>query len=630
MCGIAGLKGEFTSEQLSLLESSLKHRGPDASGRYVTSDNDMALIHTRLSIQDISSAGNQPMVSSCKNFVLSYNGEIYNFKKLKAELVKKSYRFYGKSDSEVVLNLFIEYGISFLKMLEGDFAISIWDNKLSKLLIARDRMGVKPLYYYNSNSTFAFSSEISNLLDIIIDKKDINLKSVKSFLSYLWIPGNNHLISGVKKLPPGSAMWIGKNNCIEQISWTKLPHINQNYKTLNKNQAISNVRENIKKAVHEQLVSDVPVGAFLSGGLDSSSIVYFAKEKIIDFQCFTINTNNTIENGVEDDLPYAIKVAKHLNVNLNIVDFDLKNIERDLNLITKLNGEPISDLSILNSYYICRDAREKGIKVLLSGTGGDDIFSGYRRHSIAKVDSLIDYIPRPIKNAIKYSNKILDNRNILFRYMNKIASGVNYTDNERIVNYYRWLDNDIIIHLFKKEFREEINQSFDNDPIVKFIKQRNETSTLSKMLAIEQKFFLADHNLIYTDRTSMANGVEVRVPFLHESLVDLAATLPDNFKLNRFKTKWIFRKAMEGHLPHDIIYRKKTGFGAPVRIWIKNEFRELIRDLLSHESVQKRGIFDSKKIQKILQDNESGKIEASYTIMALLGLEIWFRNFINT
>jgi len=630
MCGIAGLKGEFTSEQLSLLESSLKHRGPDASGRYVTSDNDMALIHTRLSIQDISSAGNQPMVSSCKNFVLSYNGEIYNFKKLKAELVKKSYRFYGKSDSEVVLNLFIEYGISFLKMLEGDFAISIWDNKLSKLLIARDRMGVKPLYYYNSNSTFAFSSEISNLLDIIIDKKDINLKSVKSFLSYLWIPGNNHLISGVKKLPPGSAMWIGKNNCIEQISWTKLPHINQNYKTLNKNQAISNVRENIKKAVHEQLVSDVPVGAFLSGGLDSSSIVYFAKEKIEDFQCFTINTNNTIENGVEDDLPYAIKVAKHLNVNLNIVDFDLKNIERDLNLITKLNGEPISDLSILNSYYICRDAREKGIKVLLSGTGGDDIFSGYRRHSIAKVDSLIDYIPRPIKNAIKYSNKILDNRNILFRYMNKIASGVNYTDNERIVNYYRWLDNDIIIHLFKKEFREEINQSFDNDPIVKFIKQRNETSTLSKMLAIEQKFFLADHNLIYTDRTSMANGVEVRVPFLHESLVDLAATLPDNFKLNRFKTKWIFRKAMEGHLPHDIIYRKKTGFGAPVRIWIKNEFRELIRDLLSHESVQKRGIFDSKKIQKILQDNESGKIEASYTIMALLGLEIWFRNFINT
>ena len=630
MCGIAGLKGEFTSEQLSLLESSLKHRGPDASGRYVTSDNDMALIHTRLSIQDISSAGNQPMVSSCKNFVLSYNGEIYNFKKLKAELVKKSYRFYGKSDSEVVLNLFIEYGISFLKMLEGDFAISIWDNKLSKLLIARDRMGVKPLYYYNSNSTFAFSSEISNLLDIIIDKKDINLKSVKSFLSYLWIPGNNHLISGVKKLPPGSAMWIGKNNCIEQISWTKLPHINQNYKTLNKNQAISNVRENIKKAVHEQLVSDVPVGAFLSGGLDSSSIVYFAKEKIEDFQCFTINTNNTIENGVEDDLPYAIKVAKHLNVNLNIVDFDLKNIERDLNLITKLNGEPISDLSILNSYYICRDAREKGIKVLLSGTGGDDIFSGYRRHSIAKVDSLIDYIPRPIKNAIKYSNKILDNRNILFRYMNKIASGVNYTDNERIVNYYRWLDNDIIIHLFKKEFREEINQSFDNDPIVKFIKQRNETSTLSKMLAIEQKFFLADHNLIYTDRTSMANGVEVRVPFLHESLVDLAATLPDNFKLNRFKTKWIFRKAMEGRLPHDIIYRKKTGFGAPVRIWIKNEFRELIRDLLSHESVQKRGIFDSKKIQKILQDNESGKIEASYTIMALLGLEIWFRNFINT
>ena len=333
---------------------------------------------------------------------------------------------------------------------------------------------------------------------------------------------------------------------------------------------------------------------------------------------------------MEDDLPYAIKVAKHLEVNLNIVDFDLKNIERDLNLITRLNGEPISDLSILNSYYISRSAKEKGIKVLLSGTGGDDIFSGYRRHKAATFDCLFDFIPKPVKTAIQYTSNYLDNRNIFFRYMNKIASGINYTIDERIVNYYRWLNNDNIINLFKKEFHNDVNNSISNDPIIKFINQRSENSTLSKMLTIEQKFFLADHNLIYTDRTSMANGVEVRVPLLDKSLVDLTATLPDSYKLNGFRTKWIFRKAMEGYLPRDIIYRKKTGFGAPVRIWIKNELSEIIRDLLSYETIQKRGIFEAEKIQNLLKENESGKIDSSYTIIALLGLEIWFRNFINT
>lgn len=630
MCGIAGLKGKFTNEQVSLLENGLKHRGPDTSGCYTSQDNDIALIHTRLAIQDISSAGNQPMISTCKNFILSFNGEIYNFKRLKLDLIKKSYNFLSESDSEVVLNLFIEYGIHFLTMLEGDFAIAIWDKKLSRLLIARDRMGVKPLHYFHSDETFFFSSEIGTLLNTIKIKKDINLESIKSFLSYLWIPGNDHLINGIKKLAPGNAMWITQNNCIEEICWSNLPYINGNKSNkINKKQIISKVRESIKKAVHDQLVADVPVGAFLSGGLDSSSIVYFAKQKIDNIECFTINTGNA-ENGVENDLPYAIKVAKHLNVNLNIVDFDLKNIEQDLNLITKLNGEPISDLSILNSYYICRSAKEKGIKVLLSGTGGDDIFSGYRRHKISKVDNLIKYIPAPIKNIIQYSNNLLDNRNIFFRYLNKISSGINYIDDERIVNYYRWLGNKNIVHLFKKELREEINQSFNSDPIIKFIKQRNENSTLSKMLAIEQRFFLADHNLIYTDRTSMANGIEVRVPFLDNSLVNLTANLSDDLKLNQFTTKWILKKSMEGHLPREVIYRKKTGFGAPVRVWIKNELREIIRDLLSYESVQKRGIFDAEKIQQLLKDNENGKIDSSYTIIALLGLEIWFRNFINT
>ena len=631
MCGIAGLKGEFTLDQVNCFENNLKHRGPDASGRFISPNNDIALIHTRLSIQDISSAGNQPMISNCGNFILSFNGEIYNFKKLKLELVKKSYKFFSKTDSEVVLNLFIEYGINFLEMLEGDFAIAIWDKKLSRLLIARDRMGVKPLYYHNSNHTFIFSSEVSSLLEVLPKKQSINLDSVKSFLSYLWIPGNDHLITGIKKLSSGKAIWIDKNNTIEEISWASIPCISSKVdKKLKKKHTILTVRENIKKSVHDQLVSDVPVGAFLSGGLDSSSIVYFAKEKIAKLECFTINTSNTNDSGVEDDLPYAIKVAKHLDVNLNIVDFDLKNIERDLNFITRLNGEPISDLSILNSYYICRSAKEKGIKVLLSGTGGDDIFSGYRRHKVAKIDSLIDYIPRPIKTAIQYSCSHLDNRNIFFRYLNKIATGINFTGDERIVNYYRWLNNDSVINLFKKEFREEVSQSILNDPVVEFLKQRNENSSLSKMLTIEQNFFLADHNLIYTDRTSMANGIEVRVPLLNKSLVDLTAALPDNLKLNLLRTKWIFRKAMEGLLPNDIIYRKKTGFGAPVRIWIKSEFREIIRDLLSYDSIQKRGIFDPEKIQQILQDNETGKIEASYTIIALLGLEIWFRNFINT
>ena len=627
MCGIAGIKGSFDEHDLNIIKKYIRHRGPDNTGSFISKKNKIALIHSRLSIQDLSDAGNQPMASECKRYIIIFNGEIYNFKELKINLLNNNYTFKSKTDTEVILYLFIHFGISFLGQLEGDFSIAIWDKQKEELLLARDTLGIKPLYYYKNNKTFIFSSEVSLILNVIKDKKIINYNTLTDYLSYLWIPGEDHLFKEMKKVKPGYLLIINKHNHIEEKCWSTIPTIKSKVDNkINKDILIQRTRKMIKQAVQSQLVSDVPVGAYLSGGLDSSSIVYFARQKIPNLECFTIKTNRLNNTNVDVDLPYAIQVAKELDVKLHVVDFDIKNIERDLNLITKLSGEPVSDLSMLNSYYICKQSKDLGIKVLLSGTGGDDIFSGYRRHSFSKVDSLIDFLPKLFLKIISKTNNQLTNKNEYIRYYNKVTSGILFQEDERIINYYRWLDKNIIFNLLKKEVKEELSYRIE-DPILNYLKNRKEDSKLSKMLSVEQRFFLSDHNLMYTDRTSMANGIEVRVPFLHKPLLKFASEIPDQYKIKSFNNKWILRKAMEGLINKNIIYRKKIGFGVPVRQWINNELREMIGDLLSEETVNSRGIFDSKKIQQILEKNRTGRIDASYTIIALLGLEIWFRNF---
>jgi asparagine synthase (glutamine-hydrolysing) len=378
------------------------------------------------------------------------------------------------------------------------------------------------------------------------------------------------------------------------------------------------------------MLSDVPVGAFLSGGLDSSAIVTFAREINPKIPCFTIETSGGKEEGMADDLPYAKKVAKHLDVPLHVVSIDSDKMAAGLENMVAMLDEPLADPAPLNVLYISQLARDNGIKVLLSGTGGDDIFSGYRRHHAIRLDKYLQLIPPGIRSGIENFTSSMNSTNSFYRRLSKLFNGSTLEGDERIVNYFRWADDKTARSLFTKEVRAELEGVDAAEPMFDFLhKLPDDLDSLERMLALEQRFFLADHNLTYTDKMSMAAGVEVRVPFLDLDLVEYAAQIPNKYKQNRSAGKWVLKKAMEPYLPHEVIYRPKTGFGAPLRRWIRFELRELLGDLLSEESLRKRSVFDSKAVHQLIKKNDSGVVDASYTLLSLMCIEIWCRQFVD-
>jgi len=631
MCGIAGYFGFPPLIKDNFACDALSHRGPDDSGVFVDPHKGVHLFHTRLSIQDLTLNGHQPMVSDDGSKVLVFNGEIYNFIELREELLAKGVCFKGNSDTEVLLHLYEAEGESMLARLNGIFSFAIWDAQLNMLLIVRDPLGVKPLYYVQETKFFAFASEIKALLPWINAGSDLDEKAIHSYLTFLWCPGKRTPFQNVRKVMPGEAIEIQDTQVKRRWFWSKLP-IFHSKKTLdmNRGDAISGTRKYLKEAVVRQMVADVPVGAFLSGGLDSSAIVAFAREYNESIKCFTIEANGGQETGVTDDLPYARRVAQHLGVHLEVVPIDASLMAGDLERMVWQLDEPLADPAALNVLYISKLAREQGIKVLLSGSGGDDLFTGYRRHQALMLEHWWSWMPLSVRSMLtKLSDKI-DNRSVLGRRVAKLFSGADLDGDARLINYFRWAKRADLEGLYTKEFRAKLCGWPVETEMVEFLHDLPaDTSSLERLLALEQRFFLADHNLLYTDKMSMAVGVEVRVPFLDKDLVEFASNVPNRFKQRGKHGKWVLKKAMEPYLPQDVIYRPKSGFGAPVRRWIKTELRDFVGEILSEESLQERGIFDFKAVQQLILSNDAGRIDASYTLLSLLCIEIWCRKFID-
>jgi asparagine synthase (glutamine-hydrolysing) len=378
------------------------------------------------------------------------------------------------------------------------------------------------------------------------------------------------------------------------------------------------------------MVSDVPVGAFLSGGLDSSSVVAFARELNPGIRCFTIQATNWELDEVTDDLPYAVEVARHLNVPLEIVPIDSGKMAQDFTEMVSQLDEPLADPASLNVLYISLLARETGIKVLLSGAGGDDILTGYRRHRALLMEDWWAGLPLFARSALQGMTSVLGSRFILARRLKKMFRGATLPAEERLMDYFRWMDTDSLRRLYTPDFTSSLKGERSDEPLRKMLAQLPEgLSPVERMLALEQRFFLADHNLIYTDKMSMAAGVEVRVPFLDMDFVEYASGIPWPLKQRGKEGKWVLKKAMEPYLPKSVIYRRKSGFGAPLRRWIRFELREMIGDILSEHSLRNRGIFDPVAVKRMIDDNEKGRIDASYTILSLLLIELWCRRFID-
>ena len=629
MCGILGVSGGG----LDLVKSAnllLEHRGPDDCGVFVDKLVEIGLGHTRLSILDTSSYGHQPMSSKDGKVVLVFNGEIYNFRELRKNLEENNCKFCGQSDTEVLLNLYLLEGVEMLSKLNGIFAFAIWDYKNQSLFIARDGLGVKPLYYSENNENFAFASEIKALLHLTPKNKELDKEEINRYLSFLWCPGEGTPLKSIRKLLPGEAIIVKSGNIVKKWTWYQLPIFTGISANLDKNKSISGTIKYLRQAVHRQMIADVPVGAFLSGGLDSSSIVALAREVDPDIRCFTIDTTGKQDKGVVNDLPYAQKVAKHLDVALDVVSVDSSKIAQDLEYMVTQLGEPLADPAALNVLYISRLAREQGIKVLLSGAGGDDLFTGYRRHYALQLERYWEWLPKKARIGLENVTRNLNAKNSVSRRIMKMFNGAGLDNTERLINYFRWSDDSLLQSLYSLEFRQQLSGSNSNQIMRNFLEPiLTKSSSLDQMLALEQRFFLSDHNLNYTDKMSMAAGVEVRVPFLDLDLIDFSAKIPNHFKQKGSTGKWVLKKAMESYLPKEIIYRPKTGFGAPLRTWMQHDLKEIMRDLLSIESINNRGLFSAANVQKLILDNSQGKIDASYTLFSLLCVEIWCREYLD-
>ena len=628
MCGIAGGFVLDNWDENKILPF-ISHRGPDSSGFY--KDDNFFLGHTRLSIQDLSDNGSQPMFSDDGRYVIIFNGEIYNHLELREHL-KNEYHFKSTGDTETVLYAFIKYGPDFLKKLNGIFALVIYDIQEKEIFIARDQFGVKPLYLYKDASKFLFSSELKTFLAFNINKS-LEPKAFNNYLSFLWSPGEIVPFSHVKKLLPGYFLKFKVSDFanIKPISYYQI-NFNGIYSKLSEAILVEQLDQYLTNAVQRQLLSDVPVGFFLSGGLDSSLVVAIAKKLYPDknFPCFTIDIGNTSEasENFVNDLFYAKKVAKLLDVELNIVKADINILDHFDKMVWHLD-EPQADAAPLNVFNIAKLARAKGIKVLLGGAGGDDIFSGYRRHQAVSFEKYFKLVPSMVGRFMKYTIDLLPHNNTFTRRLRKLSANLDKSTIQRMSGYFNWLSNENVRTLFSDEWQEKLR---DYNPNLYLENLSNdipfEKNLLNQMLYWEIKSFLVDHNLNYTDKMGMAVGVEARVPFLDTELVNFSLSIPPRLKMKNGESKYILKKVAERYLPKEIVYRSKSGFGAPVRKWIKCDMDKMIKERLSLDNINKRGIFNYDKVWELIESNKKGEIDASYSIWAILAIDSWISQFV--
>lgn len=633
MCGIAGFSGRFDAGLLERMQSTIAHRGPDDYGILNIPAQRVGLAHRRLSIIDLSSLGHQPMWDATGTVAIVYNGEIYNYRELRSALTEEGYIFRTRSDTEVLLNMYRNYGTEMLSRLNGIFAFALWDARNKSLFVARDGIGVKPLYYAVTPKGFLFASELKALLEEPSVPGDINPEAMHYYLIYLWCPAPHTMLKSVQKLEPGHALIVHDSAILRKWKFYELPYHRQ-ATNISVDDAIDEVGCHIKNAVERQMVADVPVGAFLSGGLDSSSVSAIAQriagEKKL--QCFTIGFKDTAlqEEGWVDDLPYAQQVARHIGADLHTVYVESSEMAGQLAKMIYHLEEPQADPAGINVLFISRLARENGIKVLLSGAGGDDIFTGYRRHYALMLEKYWAWTPEVIRLGMGKISESFSKSSSFGRRISKAFRYAALNGDERLISYFYWIDPDLLCSLYSREIKERLGAISASKPLLESLSSIPENvHLLNRMLYLEGKHFLADHNLNYTDKMSMAAGVEVRVPLLDPDLISLAAGLPVRYKQHGRTGKWIFRKAMEPYLPHDAIYRPKTGFGAPLRHWIKHELKPVCEDLLSESSLKNRAFFEADKVRQLIENNKAGKVDAAYTIFSLICIEMWCRIFLD-
>lgn len=624
MCGIIGIT--TSTEKTFDLKSQMQliaHRGPDDMGEFHSDKNDVQIGQVRLSIIDTSSSGHQPMYDQTGRYVMVYNGEIYNYKDLRKDLELKYgvIQWKSSSDSEVIIEGFSRENALFFERLNGIFAIIIYDIYEQLLHVIRDPIGVKPLYYTAQQGSVFFCSEVKGLLGFKELSHTIRTQSLCDQLAFMYVPEPFTMYNEFFKVERGVHYTYRKGQKISErkmFDQLKDPQV-----LLGESEMIQSFQDTFSKAISRQLISDVPVSLFLSGGLDSSAVAYEAIHQGANIHsAYTISYSKKDQqlDGQSSDLFYAKKIAKQLKLDLRIIEAESDFINLLPDLIPFME-DGISDPAAINTYLICKSAREDGIKVMLSGQGADEYLCGYRRYL---AEQYLETMPSLFKRFLYITGSLLPNSlpgslNAFVRRIKRLALAASQTENERLCGYFMWDSPERI----KKLFKDSGQLSPGND-LLFFFEKNKHLATTDKLLVADQQFDLLALNLAYSDKMSMMVGVEARVPFLDFELVKLMNSLPADMKIKGNTQKYILKKVMEGKLPNEVIYRSKAGFALPIRSWFKEE-NSFVKYYFNRERLGKQDIFNVEEIMALYQEQLLGIKDNSYILFAILCQQIWLQ-----
>lgn len=623
MCGIIGTLNfcsAVDTKKLEEMRDTMPYRGPDDNGVWISEDGLCGLGHLRLSILDPTPAGHQPRIESSGRFVISYNGEVYNYIEIREELEAKGYTFETGTDTEVILCAYVEWGQACLQRFNGMFAIAIFDNETKSLFLARDRLGIKPLYYFQDREQFIFSSEPKAILKGLDSIPEINVALIDDYMSFGYIPGENTLHSGIKRLMPGHYATL-KDGELSVVQWWDLSFDNQQDNGFEA--CIQESKRLLESAIDLRLRSDVPLGIFLSGGIDSSAVVGLLADKVKEpLKTFSI----AYDFGKNfDETQYARMVAEKFGTDHHELKITPQQFADFIPEYIHLMDEPVTEAAAISLFFVSKLAKEK-VTVALSGEGSDEIFAGYDLYQYMNVLEKYRGIVGQKGSEIfaNVSNKVLGKSHKLSKYLNmatqpleKRYKGMStYPDAEKEALYR----DDFKLEVDKEKLRTNHGEFSRN----LFAKNRN-NDQLSKMLYFDTKTWLVDDLLIKADRMSMGTSIELRVPFLDYRLVEFAASIPSKYKIKNREGKYVLKKMMEGILPDEIIYRKKMGFPTPLKMMFQKELKDYAHSLLLSDDTKLHKFFKIERIRQLVEEHNANKYDHHKTLWQLVVLEEWLR-----
>ena len=627
MCGIYGILAldgtrRHDTAVLARMGDAIVHRGPDDSG--AISDAGLLLGMRRLSIIDVA-GGHQPISSEDGQVVVVCNGEIYNFRQLRRELEAAGHRFATHSDSEVAVHAYEQHGDAFLDKLDGMFGLALWDRRRRRLIVARDAIGIKPIYYRLDGRELMFASEAKALLAVPGVPTRLDQAALAQYLSVGYVAAPNAIFEGMSKLEPGTAL-IAEGGQVRKHRYYRLPA--QIDGSRSEQQWVEAVRAELERSVRDQMVSDVPIGAFLSGGIDSSAVVAFmSRHSSQPVKTYSIGFQGSTGAQLYNELPYARQVAEQFGTDHHeiVVQPDVATLLPDL--IWHMD-EPISDAAFITTYLVSKFARQD-VTVILSGVGGDELFGGYKRYLDEHYRSLYRRIPGPIRSGLMapLAQLLPSDRHSPLLNKLRLAKAFIAADSLPFEERYR-----AYMQVFDADERRALLKShpalFD-DCIARGFADSQAKEPLRQLMDVDFATQLPDDLLMLTDKMSMAVSLECRVPLLDQRLVELAAGMPGSLKMRGGELKHVMKRALAGVLPDNILHREKRGFGAPMGAWLRVELAPVLRDVLSRESVTRRGLLDPDAVERTIREHEQQKADRTDHLLALINLEIWCRLYLD-